>query len=209
MPVLKKRTKAMPTWCELEYFDIIELPSGATYTLPRAGQKQKLIVGKGRCRLALDGESKLVETGANLDWQSDALQVEEVLEPVVLVYMAGRWGQETGGSGLFKFANSDAPQDRGDPVPYAKATNFDCHYHDCDEYWIFFEGSVIAVSEGKRYEVGAGDCVATGMGHHHDIPQVFEPGRAVYFETTLEGQKRRGHLWDHTHGVAQPKLDRV
>ena len=74
---------------------------------------------------------------------------------------------------------------------------------------VVFEGRGVAVSEGRLYEVGPGDCIATGMGHHHDFPEVFEPVRAVYFETTMCGQKRRGHLWDHTHGVAKPKADRV
>ena len=83
------------------------------------------------------------------------------------------------------------------------------HYHDCDEYWILFEGSGIAASEGKLYEVSQGDCVATGMGHHHDFPRVFEPVKAVYFETTLEGKKRRGHLWNHTHGQAEPRKERT
>ena len=32
---------------------------------------------------------------------------------------------------------------------------------------------------------------------------------AVYFETTMEGEKRRGHLWDHIHGKAQPRAERV
>jgi len=33
--------------------------------------------------------------------------------------------------------------------------------------------------------------------------------KAVFFETTLEGKQRTGHLWNHTHGVAQPRLERV
>jgi mannose-6-phosphate isomerase-like protein (cupin superfamily) len=67
----------------------------------------------------------------------------------------------------------------------------------------------VVVSEGKAYEVAPGDCLATGMGHHHDFPRVHEPVKGVYFETTLEGLKRRGHLWNHTHGPAQPRRDRV
>ena len=101
------------------------------------------------------------------------------------------------------------PPTRGDPVSYAKSTNFDRHYHDCDEYWIVWEGSGVAVSEGRSYDVAAGDCIATGMGHHHDFPNVRQPVRGVYFETTLEGEKRLGHLWEHTHGPAAPRLDRV
>lgn len=79
----------------------------------------------------------------------------------------------------------------------------------CDEYWIVLEGTGVAVSEGKHYAVGPGDCLATGMGHHHDFPTASAPVHAVYFETTLGGERRRGHLWNHTHGPAQPRLDRV
>ena len=104
---------------------------------------------------------------------------------------------------------SDEPKDGGDRVQYPKQTNFDSHFHDCDEYWILFEGRGEVFSEGCRYAVGPGDCVATGMGHHHDMPIVDETIHAVYFETTMEGQKRRGHLWDHKHGAAQPQQDRV
>lgn len=35
---------------------------------------------------------------------------------------------------------------------------------------------------------------------HLADPQVFETIKGVYFETTLQGQKRLGHLWEHTHG---------
>ena len=67
----------------------------------------------------------------------------------------------------------------------------------------------MAVSEGKSHEVGPGDCVVTGMGLHHDFPIVHEAVKSVYFETGLEGEARRGHLWDHTHGVAVPQAERV
>ena len=99
-------------------------------------------------------------------------------------------GLAAGGSGIFTVANDDGRQDSGDSVDYPKNTGFDNHYHDCDEYWIVFEGRGVAVSEGKSYAAGPGDCIATGMGHHHDFPQVFEPVKAVYFETTLAGQRR-------------------
>lgn len=67
----------------------------------------------------------------------------------------------------------------------------------------------IFVSEGRHYPVGPGDCVATGMGHHHDFVRVEEPIRGVYFKTTLEEKKRLGHLWNHTHGPAEPRWERA
>ncbi|MCL2814066.1 MAG: cupin domain-containing protein, partial [Oscillospiraceae bacterium] len=71
---------------------------------------------------------------------------------------------------------------------YYRNTAFDNHYHDCDEYWIIVEGSGTVYSENKKYEVQAGDCVVTGMGHHHDFPVVDSHIYAVYFETTLGGE---------------------
>jgi mannose-6-phosphate isomerase-like protein (cupin superfamily) len=66
------------------------------------------------------------------------------------------------------------------------------------------------VRVGKRaYEVGVGDCFAIGLGHSHDFSTVTEPVKAVFFETTLEGAKRIGHLWAHTHGASRPAAERV
>ena len=211
MPVFKSGLDQAPDWCEMRFFEIIELPAGATHIFERCHPKEKLIVGLGQCRIACDGETVVVDEGASLDLRgaTSRFEVVDTLSPATLVRLCGQWGDEVGGSGMFTLRKSDHPVDKGDPVTYPKATNFDNHYHDCDEYWIILQGRGVVVSEGKPYEVGPGDCVATGMGHHHDFPQVHEPVRGVYFETTLEGQKRRGHLWDHTHGPAQPMRDRV
>lgn len=211
MPVFKSGVGLAPPWCELTYFEIVKLQTGARHTFHWIGDKEKILVGKGRCRFSVSGQVKELETGAQLDLSAaeEAPAIVEVLGDTTLIRMCGHWGQELGGSGLFTVSRSEQPHDGGDSVAYPKTTNFDCHYHDCDEYWILFEGSGTAVSEGKSYQVVAGDCVATGMGHHHDFPDVTERVQAVYFETTLAGRKRLGHLWDHTHGRAQPNAERV
>lgn len=204
MPVFKSGKGLAPEWCEMEYFDITELSPGDKHTFERIGEKEKLIVCKGRCRIAFGGQVVDAEQNANLDLTPGAqFEVTDVQEPTTLIRMCGRWGNDVGGSGIFPVWNVDDPKDSGDPVEYPKTTCFDNHFHDCDEYWIFFQGRCIAVSEGKSYEVGPGDCVVTGMGHHHDVQRVIEPGAAVFFETTMEGLKRPGHLWEHTHGVAE------
>jgi mannose-6-phosphate isomerase-like protein (cupin superfamily) len=211
MPLIKRQATSLPGWCELKAYEVIELAKGTSHRFTGCGQKQKLIVGSGSCRLRLGDGMVNAEEGANLDLATadGAIEVVEVLADAVLIFMCGDWGEETGGSGLFRVVQTPEVNDRGDSVDYRKETNIDRHYHDCDEYWIIFQGRGVAVSEGKHYEVGPGDCVATGMGHHHDFPLVHEPVRAVYFETTLEGERRRGHLWEHTHGPAQPRGDRV
>jgi mannose-6-phosphate isomerase-like protein (cupin superfamily) len=210
MPVFRSGDVA-PPWCELTFFEIVEIPAGTRHHFPRREAKEKLIVGRGDCRVTIAGEEQGGETGSQFDLtQPEAdFTVTADAQPVTAIRMCGHWGDETGGSGLFSVAERADPADRGDPVPYPKATSFDSHFHDCDEYWIVWEGTGVAVSEGRSYEVGAGDCVATGMGHHHDFPQAPQPVRAVYFETTLEGAKRRGHLWEHTHGAAEPRPERV
>jgi len=211
MPVFRSGAGQVPAWCELRTFDIVTVRPGETYTYERAGAKEKLIIGRGACRVRIGSAEHEAEDGAILDLPvaEDVFVVSDVTEAATLIRMAGNWGEEVGGSGLFGVSEVADPKDGGDLIHYVKRTNFDAHFHDCDEYWIVFEGHGVAVSEGKLYEVGPGDCVATGMGHHHDFPSVTEPVRAVFFETTLEGLKRRGHLWEHTHGPAEPRADRL
>ncbi len=210
MPVFKSGKGLAPSWCEMEYFDITRLSPGETEVFERVGEKEKLIVGEGKCRVAFGGLTVDAERGANLDLTPGArFEIADVSEDTVLIRMCGRWGDDVGGSGIFPFWNDDNPVERGDKTEYPKTTSFDNHFHDCDEYWIFFSGRCVSVTEGKPFEVGPGDCVVTGMGYHHDVPRVIEPGCAVFFETTMEGAKRPGHLWEHTHGPAEPKVDRV
>jgi hypothetical protein len=123
-----------------------------------------------------------------------------------VVRMAGRWGDELGGTGVFPARVSDSPGNPGDPANYERNTLFDNHYHDCDEYWILYQGCGKAVSEGALFDVGPGDCVATKCGDHHDFPMVYEEVTAVYFETTLSGKKRLDHLWIHKHGAPSPSV---
>jgi len=210
MPVFRSGKGLAPEWCEMECFDITELVPGDRHAFERVGKKEKLIVAKGRCRVAFGDQLVEAQGGANLSLTPGAhFEVLDVLEDATLVRMCGRWGDEVGGSGIFWVEKAQSSGDSGDPVDYPKETGFDSHYHDCDEYWIMVEGRGVAVSEGRHYEIVPGDCLATGMGHHHDLPIVHETMVGVFFETTLEGQKRLGHLWEHTHGPAEPRPDRV
>jgi mannose-6-phosphate isomerase-like protein (cupin superfamily) len=58
------------------------------------------------------------------------------------------------------------------------------------------------VVDNQHLEMRPGDCLPIPMGAMHDMPDAPEPVKAVYFETTLRGKKRTGHLWQHTHGPA-------
>ncbi len=212
MPVFKPVSGKAPIWCQLESFDIVRLKPGEEHSFNRQGKKEKLIICKGACSVIIKERTIESKERTNLDLseEGDSFSIRHVVEPVVAVRMCGRWGDEIGGSGLFPVkANTDAP-DNDTPYNYKKTTSFDNHYHDCDEYWVIYQGRGIVYSENRRYEVGPGDCVATGMGFHHDFPEVVEgPVKAVYFETTMEGKKRPGHLHEPQDGKAVPRKERV
>ncbi|MDA1190637.1 MAG: cupin domain-containing protein [Candidatus Poribacteria bacterium] len=210
MPIFTEGSKQAPQWCELEQFDIVALKAGESHTFERIGKKEKLIVPNGSYRVTFGHSSIDADAYSNLDLtDAEGVFHVEAKSDITAIRMAGHWGDDVGGSGLFSVRNMDEPKDGGDAVAYPKTTSFDAHWHDCDEYWIILEGDGTVVTEGKQYDVKAGDCVATGMGFHHDFPRVGAPVKAIYFETTMEGQKRRGHLWNHTHGAPEPSMDRV
>jgi mannose-6-phosphate isomerase-like protein (cupin superfamily) len=186
----------------MEFFEIVRLRRGEGHFFERIGRKERLIVANQRCRVSSPNGGVWIANGGVLELSTTSghFEVTDAEEGTVLVRLCGRWAEDVGGCGTFTVRNVPKAVERGDPTSYPKKTKLDNHYHDCDEYWIIFEGRGIAVSEGRRYEVGAGDCVATRAGDHHDFPEVYETVRAAYFETTLRGMKRRGHLYEHTHG---------
>lgn len=208
MPVLRAEANGdldkAPDWCELERYSIHSLIAGAEHSWNAENRANKLVVVEGACRVearSSSGAGADLSRGQTFDVEAGAYVVRAA-EPTVVVELGGQWGAECGGSGIFGVVRAAEPGDVGDPVDYPKHTTFDRHYHDCDEYWILVRGRGTASSEDVLYPVGPGDCVATRMGHHHDFPLVDEPVLAVFFETTMRGECRRGHLWEHTHGPA-------
>ncbi|MBD3242568.1 MAG: cupin domain-containing protein [Chitinivibrionales bacterium] len=71
---------------------------------------------------------------------------------------------------------------------------FDCHYHDCDEYWLVFGGKARVMTEGAEYYVKRGDIVCTRAGDEHDVVEVYEELQAFWFEDTTAEGGRVGHL---------------
>lgn len=208
MPVFQSDGKARPGWCALEGFQIVQVEGNGRLALEGRAARQRLVVTSGEgWTVQPDGRAH-IKPGSVVE-AGGGTTIETAASPLQAVWLWGDWQDPTGGCGVFSAQEVAEPNNHGDRVEYEHRTSFDSHYHDCDEYWILVAGRGVAVSEGRHYEVGPGDCVATGMGHHHDIPRVSQPIRAVYFETTLEGRKRRGHLWNHTHGPAEPKMQRV
>ena len=195
----------------MEFFEIVRVAVGHSHAYDWRGPKEKLFLVKGACIVKFGSSSKALQEGDVLDLPpAEEEYVVTGDDPAsTLVRVTGRWGEETGSSGVFTLYASGEPLNQGDPTEYERNTQFDNHYHDCDECWIIIEGRGQVISEGIPYEVSGGDCVATGRVHHHDFPWVQEPVLGIWFETTLEEEKRKGHLWNHTHGVARPLFDRV
>ncbi|WP_409190576.1 cupin domain-containing protein [Bradyrhizobium sp. RDM4] len=198
-----------PGWCELSGFELIELTEPRS--IPFTAQKQRLLVTRGKCRLAGRNGAQVISEGQF--WEMDKANAPFTVDvgdgKAQVIIFFGKWGTELGGCGIFKMTSSTPEWEKGDPVSYPKSTTFDSHYHDCDEYWVIIEGAGTVVVGSRSFEVAAGDCVPIGMGHHHDLPQVRADVKGAYFETTLEGQKRFGHLWEHKHGPAEVRTERV
>ena len=71
---------------------------------------------------------------------------------------------------------------------------FDCHYHDCHEYWLIYKGKAKVLSENKEFYVKPGDIVCTMAGNEHDMIEVYEDIEAFYFEDATPEGGRTGHL---------------
>jgi mannose-6-phosphate isomerase-like protein (cupin superfamily) len=193
-----------PAWCELRALSIHDLSGGADVKLTIRHPRARLLVTAGSCQVRQGGGSQVLRDG-----QFVPLELGEAVlaaqAPTQALLLEGSWGDELGGCGLFRAENVANPSDRGDPVSYPKHTNIDAHYHDCDEYWLLLEGRATVVVDGAFAAMAPGDCLLIPMGAIHDMPEAPEPVKAVYFESSLRGQKRIGHLWQHTHGPARPK----
>jgi mannose-6-phosphate isomerase-like protein (cupin superfamily) len=202
--------EAPPHWCELTAFYIHDLGIDEIVSCSPEGGRERLLVTNGTCQIQVDGGSQVFKEAQFVDVPADtSYTVVGKSEGAQAVRLIGRWKNELGGCGVFRVQNAPDWTNKGDPVSYPKRTSVDSHYHDCDEYWILLDGAGEAVVGKNHFPMRPGDCLAIGMGHHHDFPDAAEPVKAVYFETSLEGEKRVGHLWQHTHGPAHPKPERT
>jgi mannose-6-phosphate isomerase-like protein (cupin superfamily) len=211
MPIFKYEKDIVPSWCEVEEFEFIDVYADKDMTIERHGEKEAFVVCRGKVIIEAGGVSAKLLEGSTFeikDADIDKVSLRGCSPQGYVCRVIGHWKAITS-SGVFTVKITEPPLN-DTPYDYEKTTGFDNHYHDCDEYWFVFQGKGKAVSDGKFYNVGSGDCIATGMGWHHDVASVEVGGmKAVWFEGTLEGQKRTGHLWEPEHGKAQPKKERV
>ena len=88
------------------------------------------------------------------------------------------WSRVTG-AGLFQ-------------VPFENG-KFDCHFHDCDEYWLIYQGKGKVMTEGQVFFVKPGDIVCTKAGDEHDFLEVYESIEAFFFEDASPDGGQVGH----------------
>lgn len=207
MPLITANDK-MPEWSEVDFFEIITLNEGEIKEIHTRSKKELLFVAAGKLLYKLGDKDTQYDLhyrmhGAVLDIGKYRVVTVRPEGYCTLIRIGGSWKEETGSHGFFTLSVSDSPVNHGDPVIYEEIRNteFDNHYHDFDEYWIIYEGQGKAVSEGKLFDVKAGDCIATRMGDYHDFPVVEQTIKGIWFETTLLGEKRTGHLWKKNIGI--------
>jgi mannose-6-phosphate isomerase-like protein (cupin superfamily) len=205
MPIVKSN-ETLPEWGELRRYGFHRGGEADRLEIPVIGPRARILVTEGVCFVDCGSVRMMLRENqfADLNPASAKFLVSGFWSGFTVLVLEGNWGDALGGCGIFEFDATSPPKYQGDPVAYSKSTHFDSHYHDCDEYWILISGDADVVIDDKTLPVIAGDCVVIGNGHHHDIPHVRSRVRAAYFETTLEGKQRVGHLWNHKHGQARP-----
>ncbi len=201
MPVFDYKNKAALKESEVEVIDIIHLNANEVYKINNHQEKEVLLMGRGKALVKTENHIRDINKNDVEEYSLAKNKLKQIIafENSVIIRIGGKWNGQTGTRGVFQLSETDYPKNTGDPTDYERNTEFDNHYHDCDEFWILFEGRGVVVTEGRRYDVRAGDCVFTKAGDHHDFPIVYKTIGGVWFETSLVGQKREGHLWNHTH----------
>jgi mannose-6-phosphate isomerase-like protein (cupin superfamily) len=202
MPKIRIGKDKFPEWSEIKDIRFIDIAPGDKEIIEVESPSTALFIIDGSCKVAAENYLMNCRAGEKF-FDSNSFLITAGADKVKAVLIEGRWGNEIGSSDFFNMSNSAVPKNTGDPVDYPRWTDFDNHYHDFDEVWIILEGEGLAVSEGKKYLLKEGDCLLTPMGYHHDMPEVHKEIKAIYFETSLKGKKRTGHLWMHTHGVPE------
>jgi len=211
VPVFRNGSFQPSGWCELRRYTTFDGTPTTDRIVTTAFPKAILLVTDGVCGVVRDGTEAVLRERDTTALSADVgnLRVLGSDGAFRCMLFEGNWGEDIGGCGLFFYAADTPRKFPSDPISYERTSNFDSHYHDCDEYWMILEGAGTVVVGGVHHDIGPGDCVVTGAGHHHDIPHIRTPIRSAFLETTLEGPKRRGHLHNFEHGIAVPRWERV
>src|SRR5688500_8639910 len=160
---LVRQTASFPAWSDVKSFSLHDFEPQRPISVTVSRERARLLVTWGGCQLQQGSRSQVLREG-----QFVAVDPGEALlvagGPAQAVIFEGSWDDELGGCGLFRADNVAAPSDKGDPVTYAKHTNIDAHYHDCQEFWVLLEGAATVVVSGQHLQMFPGDCLPIPMG---------------------------------------------
>lgn len=212
MPVIRKYDyQKLPAWGALKKYMKLNVYPDTKIKIAESYPKAAFVVLSGECTAEEKGMQTRIKVGESYFLKSPECTVSGKPyyfdEKCEIMLLCGNW--EDAKADTFRVSKYEHPQNNGTKTTYYRNSGFDNHYHDFDEYWIVWKGNGVAYTEGKPFEVDEGDCIVTGMGHHHDFPIVHNYVIAVALETEGMGQKREGHLWEHKNGPAVPQNDRI
>lgn len=192
--VISYEKDSFPDWAEVQFCKKISLLKGQETEIVRQFQEGIIFILKGDVIIQTNSRKTALSKG---NYQSLAYNKTLIIAnfPAELLVICGNWGINRGTCGIFTLASTNEPCNGGDPANYPRNTVFDKHYHDCDEYWFIVEGRGVIVIDERSTNVQSGDCVITRAGHTHDFPWVTETIRGVWFEGSMIGQKKPGHLY--------------
>lgn len=213
MPVIKNYNyQDMPGWAELKKYQHVYVKADEELMIDESKYPKVALMCLAGSITVKDGEEEVTCTlGQAYELKESKAVVTAqpyfFVEKASFMLMCGTW--ESASFNMFRAEIYENPVNHGTPCDYYRNCSFDNHYHDFDEYWIIYQGHGVAYTEDKPFEVGPGDCVATGIGWHHDFPIAHDYVCAVTVETEGTGLNRPDHLWEQVHGKAVPHLDRV
>lgn len=210
MSVIQTGDGKAPEWCELEDFEIINMKYDERRTFKRKCDREIYVVATGAPVFSFgDYECKGAE-GAFVHVPStctDDMNIWAWHYNTMIIRMVGHWkSMATAGVHIIKTA--EKPLLDGMPYDDNKTTDFDRHYHDCQEYWVIYDGEGRLVIGEKFFDVKPGDCVLTPRAWHQDVESIKGGGdlSLIWLGSTLHGEKRVGHLYESKNGVAEPEI---
>ncbi|HAE87835.1 TPA: hypothetical protein DCG86_07405 [Candidatus Marinimicrobia bacterium] len=195
MPVISIKNETFPAGYEVQSARIMKYETPYSQTKIDMQSKEVWIIFEGSGKITQKSQIYRVEKGDIVERVSKWITLEPQIA-IGFLQIQGFWNEPRGTCGLFTLDKNLEGCNTGDPADYPRNTVFDNHFHDCDEYWFILQGEGTVVSEGIHYAVKSGDCVITKTGDHHDFPIVKKEILGVWFEGSLTGQKRMGHLYD-------------
>ena len=87
MPITNLSDNKFPEWAELEYYDIIHLNNGHTYTHRRKSNKEVMFIGRGVCEFEQPSRKIKLGYGDKYVCDSNALKIVTLVEKSIIIIL--------------------------------------------------------------------------------------------------------------------------